>query len=335
MDSDKPQITSTMEKRDDAFETPLRPLRLDAFTGQPKIIKRLHILIEAAKKRKDPLGHTLFSGPPGLGKTTLAQILAREMNAGIVITSGPVIDKPGDLAGILTSLQKNDLLFIDEIHRLSRHIEEYLYSAMEDFQIDLLIDSGPNARSVPIQIAPFTLVGATTKSGLLTNPLRTRFLQHLRLEYYPLDCLSEIAKRSANLLDFSLDEKSAQAIARRSRGTPRILNNLIRWVRDYAAIHNQGSASCKATEEALQMLAIDEKGLDEMDKKILTVMMEHHNGGPVGLGTLALAVGEEPVTLAEVYEPFLILEGFIQRTPRGRQLTELGYAHLQKERNKR
>lgn len=317
-----------MQEKRVPSQSPLRPLYLEYFTGQEKIIERLSILIQAAKKRKDPLGHTLFSGPPGLGKTTLAQILAREMGANIVITSGPVLEKPGDLAGILTKMQEGDVLFIDEIHRLSRNIEEYLYPAMEDFTIDLLIDSGPNARSVPLSIPPFTLIGATTKAGLLTKPLLTRFSQHMRLEYYPVAYLMTIALRTAETLCFSLDEKSAEAIAQRSRGTPRILNHLVHWVRDYAMIHHEGNVSFPVTEKALEMLTIDEKGLDEMDKKILTVMLEHHNGGPVGLNTLASAVGEEPTTVAEVYEPFLVLQGLIRRTPRGRELTHLAYQHL-------
>lgn len=333
MGQDESYLKSTMKKKDPSFEMPLRPSSLSEFIGQSPIINRLNILIQAAKKRNEPLGHLLFSGPPGLGKTTLSQIIAKEMQTNIVISSGPVIDKPGDLAGILTSLKKHDCLFIDEIHRIPRNVEEYLYSAMEDFQIDLMIDSGPNARSVPIQIEPFTLVGATTKSGLLTSPLRTRFSNHLRMEYYSLEPLKKIAIRTSSLLGFPLDDLSAEEIAKRSRGTPRVVNHIIRWVRDYTEIHSPNAPSLKTTLEALEMLSIDEKGLDAMDKKILAVMMDHHNGGPVGLNTLALAVGEEPLTLSEVYEPFLVLDGYIRITPRGRELTDLAYTHLRKSTN--
>ncbi len=328
-----PFLKSTMKKKDASFEAPLRPLSLQEFTGQPHTAARLQILIQAAKKRNDALGHLLFFGPPGLGKTTLAQILAGEMEKKLITTSGPVIEKPADIAGILTSLQEGDCLFIDEIHRLPKTIEEYLYSAMEDFRIDLMIDSGPNARSVPIELPPFTLIGATTKSGMLSSPLRTRFHHQLRLDYYSVETLTTIAFRTAKLLGKPLDPPSALSIAKRSRGTPRVLNNLMRWLRDYADIHAGGTISQESTKEALDMLAIDEKGLDEMDKKILTVMMEHHNGGPVGINTLALAVGEESSTIAEVYEPFLVREGLIKRTPRGRELTPLAYAYLQPEKN--
>ncbi len=323
-------IESSMVKPDSIFENPLRPIALSEFTGQKNALDRLDILINAAKKRNEALGHILFSGPPGLGKTTLAQIIAKEMGVQITITSGPVIEKAGDLAGLLTNLKAHDIIFIDEIHRLSRNIEEYLYPAMEDFNLDLMIDSGPNARSVPIQLEPFTLIGATTKSGLLSSPLRSRFASHIRLEYYDETSLTTIIKRTCKLLNLEFDTNSPFEIAKRSRGTPRIANNLVRWVRDYVQIHGSGKLELSQTKSALDMLKIDEKGLDEMDKKILTVIMDHHNGGPVGINTIAATVGEEPETLSEVYEPYLILQGFIKRTPRGREVTTLAYEHLER-----
>lgn len=327
-------IETSLAKADNQFELPLRPQSLDDFAGQRSVCERLKIVIAAAKQRKEPLGHCLFCGPPGLGKTTLANIIARAMGTNIVTTSGPVLDKPGDLAGVLTSLQEGDVLFIDEIHRLNKHVEEYLYSAMEDFVLDLMIDSGPAARSVQVTLKRFTLVGATTRLGLLTGPLRSRFALTSRLDYYDADVLQKVLARSSRILNFAIDEEGLLKIAHRSRGTPRIANNLLRWTRDYALVHaNNECATGIVVDQALGMLAIDDRGLDEMDKKILNVMMDHYNGGPVGLKTLAVAVGEEGSTLEEVHEPFLILQGFIQRTPKGRKVTDLAYRHMGKDRS--
>ena len=310
------------------FENALRPLRFQDFSGQTKIVDNLKIFVEAAKYRGEPLDHTLLHGPPGLGKTTLSQIIANELGVGFKITSGPVLDKPGDLAGILTSLEENDVLFIDEIHRLSPIVEEYLYSAMEDYRIDIMIDKGPSARSIQIDLNPFTLVGATTRSGLLTAPLRARFGINLHLEYYDADVLARIIMRSARLLKISCDEESAYEIASRSRGTPRIANALLRRVRDFAQVKGNGNIDTAIAKVALEALNIDKYGLDEIDNKILTTIIDKFKGGPVGINTIATAVGEEAGTVEEVYEPFLIKEGFLKRTPRGREVTELAYKHL-------
>ena len=327
---DETFIESSWTQPDKTFEVPLRPQTLLEFEGQESIRKRLEIFIQAAKNRKEALGHCLFSGPPGLGKTTLAHILAKAMNSQLFLTSGPSIEKAGDLAGLLTNLKKGDVLFIDEIHRLSSIAEEYLYPALEDFRLDLMIDSGPNARSVQVTLQPFTLVGATTRSGLLSFPLRSRFMFHARFDYYDLGTLAKILQRSAQILHIGLHTNAAIEIAKRSRGTPRIANNLLRWVRDFTEVQQKAFIEEKIATEALEMLAIDHLGLDEMDKKILTTIIEHHEGGPVGLGNLAAAVGEEPHTLEEVYEPFLIMQGFIKRGPRGREATHLAYEHLKK-----
>lgn len=310
------------------FEVPLRPQSLADFAGQDQVRDRLEVLIGAAKMRGEYLGHCLFSGPPGLGKTTLANILAKSMGTNLVVTSGPVIEKPGDLAGLLTNLKKGDILFIDEIHRLNRTIEEYLYPAMEDFKLDLMIDSGPNARSVQVGLEKFTLVAATTRVGLLSAPLRSRFAFSTRLDYYQPDVLVQIILRTSLILNLSIQPDAAMEIAKRSRGTPRIANNLLRWVRDFSQTRKNHKIDCSIVRQALEMLAIDEKGLDEMDKKILKVIIEHYGGGPVGLNTIAVAVGEEKHTIEEVYEPYLILQGFLKRTPRGREITELGYQHM-------
>lgn len=313
---------------DELFEVPLRPQSLGDFLGQENIRERLEVLIGAAKQRNEPVSHCLFSGPPGLGKTTLAGIVAKAMGTKLVVTSGPILEKASDLAGILTNLQEGDLLFIDEIHRLSRTVEEYLYPAMEDFVLDLMIDSGPSARSVQVKLNRFTLIGATTRAGLLTSPMRSRFPFNCRLDYYTPDVLMQIIQRSSKILNLSLDQAGALEIATRSRGTPRIANNLLRWVRDYAQIKTAKKADLNAVKAALDMIAIDERGLDEMDKKILQVLIDHYGGGPVGISTLAVAIGEEADTLSEVYEPYLILQGFIKRTPRGREATHHAYAHL-------
>ncbi len=329
--SDMPEhefIESSWSEPDKPFEVPLRPQTLDDFVGQESVRKRLEVFMSAAKTRGEALGHCLFSGPPGLGKTTLAHIIAKSMGTNLVVTSGPAIEKPGDLAGVLTNLKTGDVLFIDEIHRLSVVAEEYLYPAIEDFNLDLLIDSGPNARSVQVKLNPFTLVGATTRSGLLSAPMRSRFNIHLRLDYYDPATISKIIDRSSSILKIQLNEEASIEIAKRSRGTPRIANNLLRWVRDFAQTHHRKIVDLKTAKEALAMLAIDDLGLDEMDKKILKVIIEHHNGGPVGLSNLAAACGEEPHTLEEVYEPYLILQGFIKRTPRGREATRLAVEHL-------
>ena len=318
---------TTAEKE---FENALRPPKFDDFSGQNKVVENLHVFVEAAKYRGEPLDHTLLHGPPGLGKTTLSNIIANELGVGFKITSGPVLDKPGDLAGILTSLEPNDVLFIDEIHRLSPVVEEYLYSAMEDYRIDIMIDKGPSARSIQIDLNPFTLVGATTRSGLLTAPLRARFGINLHLEYYDPDTLSRIIKRSARLLKVPIDDDAAIEIARRSRGTPRICNALLRRVRDFAQVKGNGTIDHTIAKSSLQSLNIDKYGLDEIDNKILLTIIDKFRGGPVGVSTIATAIGEEAGTLEEVYEPYLIMEGFIKRTPRGRMATELAYEHLGK-----
>lgn len=318
---------TTAEKE---FENALRPPKFDDFSGQDKVVENLRVFVEAAKYRGEPLDHTLLHGPPGLGKTTLSNIIANELGVGFKITSGPVLDKPGDLAGILTSLEPNDVLFIDEIHRLSPVVEEYLYSAMEDYRIDIMIDKGPSARSIQIDLNPFTLVGATTRSGLLTAPLRARFGINLHLEYYTPETLSRIIKRSANLLKVPIEGDAAVEIARRSRGTPRICNALLRRVRDFAQVKGNGTIDHAIAQSSLQALNIDKYGLDEIDNKILLTIIDKFRGGPVGVSTIATAIGEDAGTLEEVYEPYLIMEGFIKRTPRGRMATELAYEHLGK-----
>ena len=310
------------------FENALRPLRFGDFSGQQKVVENLEVFVEAAKYRGEPLDHTLLHGPPGLGKTTLSNIIANELGVGFKITSGPVLDKPGDLAGILTSLEPRDVLFIDEIHRLSPVVEEYLYSAMEDYRIDIMIDKGPSARSIQIDLNPFTLVGATTRSGLLTAPLRARFGINLHLEYYGPEMLQKIIKRSAMILKVPIDDDAAIEIARRSRGTPRIANALLRRVRDFAQVKGSGKIDTEIARYALEALNIDRYGLDQIDNKILLTLIDKFKGGPVGISTIATALGEDPGTIEEVYEPFLIKEGFMKRTPRGREVTELAYKHL-------
>ena len=319
------QTVSPAEKE---FEKALRPLKFSDFSGQNGVVDNLEVFVEAAKYRGEPLDHTLLHGPPGLGKTTLSNIIANELGVGFKITSGPVLDKPGDLAGILTSLEPNDVLFIDEIHRLSPVVEEYLYSAMEDFRIDIMIDKGPSARSVQIDLEPFTLIGATTRSGLLTSPLRARFGINCHFEYYDEAVLHDIIHRSAAILDVPIDNDAADEIASRSRGTPRIANALLRRVRDFAQVQGSGRIDMKIARIALEALNIDKYGLDEIDNKILLTIIDKFSGGPVGLGTIATALGEDAGTIEEVYEPFLIKEGFINRTPRGREVTALAYKHL-------
>ncbi|MDR3623574.1 MAG: Holliday junction branch migration DNA helicase RuvB [Chlamydiales bacterium] len=327
-------IDSSLIEEDQKFEVPLRPQSLKDFCGQKELCEKLEVTIGAARARKEALGHTLFSGPPGLGKTTLAHIIAKSMDAKLVVTSGPVIEKAGDLAGLLTSLKTGDVLFIDEIHRLNRTIEEYLYPAMEDFTLDLMIDSGPSARSVQVKLNPFTLVGATTRMGLLTAPLRSRFVSSCRLNYYEPAVLQKIITRSASILNIKMDDESSLEIARRSRGTPRIANNLLRWLRDYSQMKTNNCINKEVVQKALLMLAIDERGLDEMDLKFLEVLIDHYDGGPVGVGTLAVALGEEAHTLEEVYEPYLILQGLLKRTQRGREATLLAYQHMNRKYNR-
>ncbi|MDY3942697.1 MAG: Holliday junction branch migration DNA helicase RuvB [Alloprevotella sp.] len=313
------------------FEVALRPLRFEDFTGQAKVVENLRIFVEAAKFRGEPLDHTLLHGPPGLGKTTLSNIIANELGVGFKVTSGPVLDKPGDLAGLLTSLEPHDVLFIDEIHRLQPVVEEYLYSAMEDYRIDIMLDRGAAARSIQIDLNPFTLVGATTRSGLLTAPLRARFGINLHLEYYDAETLCAIIERSAGILSVPIDGRAAAEIAGRSRGTPRIANALLRRVRDFAQVKGTGRIDLEIARFALTALNIDAFGLDEIDNKILSVIIDKFKGGPVGISTIATAIGEDAGTVEEVYEPFLIKEGFIRRTPRGREVTELAYQHLRRD----
>lgn len=315
-------------EKDQEYDLAVRPQNFNEFKGQNRVVNNLKVFVEAAKLRDEPLDHVLLSGPPGLGKTSLAYIIRNEVGSNIKSTSGPVLEKPGDLAGLLTSLEDQDILFIDEIHRLSPVIEEFLYSAMEDFRIDLMIDKGPNARSVQLTVNRFTLIGATTRSGLLTSPLRSRFGINSHLEYYDVNVLSTIVKRSAGILDIEIDKKACYEIARRSRGTPRIVNALLRRVRDFAQVKGDGKINIDITKYALKALNIDELGLDEIDNKILSVIIEKFNGGPVGLNTIGTAVSEDPGTIEDVYEPFLIKEGLIKRTPRGREATELAYKHL-------
>lgn len=322
-------VESTFTKSDKVFEVPLRPQSLLDFVGQESVRERLHVFTAAAKGRNESLGHILLSGPPGLGKTSLAHIMAKEMGTNLVVTSGPVIEKAGDLAGILTSLKEGDILFIDEIHRLPRIVEEYLYPAMEDFKLDLLIDSGPQARSVQVKLAKFTLVAATTRAGLISSPLRSRFSMSLKLDYYAPEVLREILQRSSRLLNFDADAAALLEVAKRSRGTPRIANNLLRWVRDYSQVKESSKMTEEVVRRALEMIQVDELGLDDTDKRILRVMIDHYSGGPVGIGTIAAMIGEEVGTLEEVHEPYLLLQGFLRRGPRGREVTDLAYRHLE------
>jgi len=326
--SDRFDLRDSSSFTDSEIEKVLRPAAFDDFRGQDKVLENLKVFVTAAKRRGEALDHVLLHGPPGLGKTTLASIISQELGVGMRVTSGPVLDKPGDLAGLLTNLEDNDVLFIDEIHRLSAVVEEYLYSAMEDFKIDLVIDTGPNARTVEIDLNPFTLVGATTRSGLLTAPLRARFGINSRLSYYTGDVLAGIIKRSADILRIPIENQAAMEIARRSRGTPRIANALLRRVRDFAEVKGNGKIELDIARTSLEALDVDSHGLDEMDNKILLTIIDKFKGGPVGLTTVATAVGEDAGTIEEVDEPFLIQEGFLMRTPRGRQVTEMAYKHL-------
>ena len=328
MEAEEFDIRQERLRSDQDVEKALRPMRFGDFAGQDKILENLQVFVAAARMRGEALDHILFHGPPGLGKTTLSNIIANELGVGFKVTSGPVLDKPGDLAGLLTSLDENDVLFIDEIHRLSPVVEEYLYSAMEDYRIDIMIDKGPGARSVQLNLAPFTLIGATTRSGLLTSPLRARFGINCHLEYYSHEVLQHIVERSAHLLGVPIEEDAAREIALRSRGTPRIANSLLRRVRDFAQVKGSGKIDTAIAKYALQALNIDKYGLDEIDNKLLLTIIDKFHGGPVGIGTIATALSEDPGTVEEVYEPFLIKEGFIKRTPRGREVTELAYAHL-------
>jgi Holliday junction DNA helicase RuvB len=326
LDANDENLSSTERE----LEKVLRPLSFDDFTGQDKVVENLKVFVEAAAQRGDALDHVLLHGPPGLGKTTLAHIIANELNVGFKVTSGPVLEKPGDLAGLLTNLEQGDVLFIDEIHRLTPVIEEYLYSAMEDYKIDIMIDTGPNARSVEIELNPFTLIGATTRTGLLTSPLRARFGITSRLEYYDAQLLAAIIKRSANIINVGIDDNAAEEISRRSRGTPRITNALLRRVRDFAQVKGDGRINKEIALFGLDALNVDKNGLDDMDNRILSAIIDKFKGGPVGLNTIATAVSEQAGTIEEVYEPFLIKEGFIMRTPRGREATEKAYQHLGK-----
>lgn len=317
-----------LSQAENDIERALRPISFEDFTGQKKVVENLKIFVEAAKQRSEPLDHVLLHGPPGLGKTTLSYIIANELQSNIKVTSGPVLDKPSELAGLLTNLEEGDVLFIDEIHRLNPVVEEYLYSAMEDYKIDILLDSGPNARSVQIELNPFTLIGATTRSGLLTSPLRARFGINSRLEYYDSKLLTGIVGRSADILNSVIHQEAAFEIARRSRGTPRIANNLLRRTRDFAQIKGDGAITLEISKMALEALDVDDHGLDDMDNRILATIIQKFKGGPVGISTIATACGEEAETIEEVYEPFLIQEGYIKRTSRGREATELAYKHL-------
>jgi Holliday junction DNA helicase RuvB len=325
-------IRKSRSERENDYENVLRPLSFDDFKGQSAVVENLRVFVMAARMRGEALDHVLLHGPPGLGKTTLSNIIANELGVGFKITSGPVLDKPGDLAGLLTSLEPNDVLFIDEIHRLSPIVEEYLYSAMEDYRIDIMIDKGPSARSIQIDLNPFTLIGATTRSGLLTSPLRARFGINCHLEYYDNDVLTSIVKRSATILDTPCHDDAAVEIARRSRGTPRIANALLRRVRDFAQVKAQGTITKAISCYGLEALNIDKHGLDEIDNKILSVIIDKFSGGPVGISTIATALGEDAGTIEEVYEPFLIKEGFLKRTPRGREVTDFAYQHLGRSR---
>ena len=320
--------TNRLPETEREYENALRPLSFQSFSGQYAVVENLKVFVAAARMRQEALDHVLLHGPPGLGKTTLSNIISNELDVGFKVTSGPVLDKPGDLAGLLTSLEKNDVLFIDEIHRLSPIVEEYLYSAMEDFRIDIMIDKGPSARSIQIDLAPFTLIGATTRSGLLTGPLRARFGINMHLEYYDVKTLTKIVRRSADLLHIACEPDAAHEIASRSRGTPRIANALLRRVRDFAQVKGTGKIDTAIARYALEALHIDKYGLDQIDNKLLTLIIDKFGGGPVGLTTIATALSEDPGTLEEVYEPFLIQEGFIKRTPRGREVTTLAYEHL-------